>query len=352
VRNRVLAAAALLGLAGCGSDDGPCGVPVGCLDAQRVDGQCGCVEWETVSTEGVPLPFVLQGASYSPVGNASVLRFGFTSDTSMEPQSASSPGVTIRAVIRGEDRAERVARIGSTDDGLGVRALSASALRIHTGGVWTHTTGVDLPSVDADWISAWVNPGLTLRTNFLGEKIVDWSLADCCADPPLGCSPIPGLACNGPQWTGFSARLLRGEVFWTDWHEAYLPAIGTERRAELLSFVPRQVGGGVAYPRYEHLGDVAVDGRIRPFDATWRPCAEPGEFQVLFETVVPLASGDTFVLQYGNPVDDVCTPQRPGVLLGTTTPGCSVQTRIFVDRLSGELLMEPSAAASTCSTGP
>jgi hypothetical protein len=101
MRILVLASVGLL-LLGCGGS-GPCAIPVGCLGAERVNGACTCAEWETVSAETVPLPFVVTDVTYWPVGTATVFRYGATWDASMMPQSASSTGTTVRALVRRPD---------------------------------------------------------------------------------------------------------------------------------------------------------------------------------------------------------------------------------------------------------
>jgi hypothetical protein len=147
----------------------------------------------------------------------------------------------------------------------------------------------------------------------------------------------------------FSAALLRGDVTWDALHDAYLAAMDADDRAALLAFDAREAGEAIAFPRYQLLVDVPVDGTfVRAPDATWRPCIDPVDFEVLAETSVPLSDGDAFVLQYGVQMDATCVPQHPGLLVGTATPDCSLRAQVFVDRLSGTLLMQPSAASLGC----
>lgn len=339
----VLAVSGLLGVMACQEDPGPCSAPPGCLGAERVNGGCACLEWETVSTESVALPFVVTEVTYWPVGTASVFRYGFTWDPSMVPESASSLGTTVRAVIRRPDGSEQVARLGSVEYGVAPGSeLTDTAMRIEMGGVWTLTTDVDLPS-RSDWIAVWANPAVTVVTNYVGEKTVNWSSRSLCV--------FPGLDCSRAQGAAFSTALLRGETSWGAPLDAYLEAIGPEARAALLAFDPRDAGEALNLPRYQRLGDVGVDWLPRLVDATWQPCLDPTEFEVLAESAVPLESGDTFVLQYGAQPDATCKPQRPGLIVGTTTPDCSFRAQVFVDRLCGTLLMQPSAATGACTAG-
>ena len=63
---------------------------------------------------------------------------------------------------------------------------------------------------------------------------------------------------------------------------------------------------------------------------------------------MPLGDGDTFILQYGVQADAACAPQRPGLLVGTGTPSCALDAQVFVDWLSGTLLVEPLATSPAC----
>jgi hypothetical protein len=338
----VLAVLGTIGVAACGDDSRPCSGPLGCVSAARVDGTCACVEWETVSTETVALPFVVTSVDYWPVGNASVFRYGHTWDPAMVPASASSMGTTFRAVIRRADGSEQVARLGNVEEGFSAGTpLTDSAVRIAAGGVWTLTTDVDLSS-RSDSISVWVNPEITVATNYVGEKTVSWSSRNQCF--------WPGLDCSRPQLAAFSTALLRGETSWDPVHDAYLEQLGPEGRASLLAFDPRAVGAAVELPRYQRLSDLTVGAAIRDVDASWRPCLDANELEVVAETAVPLERGDTFVLQYGVLPEAACALQSPGLLVGTTTPDCEIAAQLYVDRLSGTLLMQASAATGPCTT--
>jgi hypothetical protein len=342
MRALVLAVVGLVGLPGCGSHSDSCSVPAGCLNAERVDGACTCAGWETVSSETVPLPFVVVDVSYRPVGAATVFRYGATWEPSMVPQSASSLGTTLRAVIRRPDGTEQVARVGTLSEWAGLEPLSATTLRAGEGGLWTFSTDVDLPPPSSDSIKLWANPAVTVVTSYVGEKTVNWSVAPRCL--------TPGLDCTMRQDMGFSTAGLRGGVTGDWYHDAFLTDLGTAGRAALLSFDSREAAGAVRFPRYQFLAELGLEKSVQSWDATWYPCVDPLEFEVLTETAVPLDGGDTFVLQYGVQMDATCTPQRPGLLIGTTTPDCALQAKVFVDRLSGTLLMQPSAASSACTS--
>ncbi len=341
MRVLVLAAVGVL-LAGCGGP-GACPVPTGCVRAERVKASCTCAEWETVSTETLALPFVLIGMAYRPVGSGSVFCYGVTRDPAMVPHSSSSSGTAARAVIRRPGAAEQIARVGVLAYRAPLERVSDTALRIwRYTGIDTFTAGgVDLPTPGSDWIVLWTNAVATLRTTYAGEEIVDWAVGSRCFEPRLDCTagePMP-----------LSPRLIRGEVSRTAAEEAFLASLTPDERGALLAFDPREAGGTIGPPRYELVaGDVPVGPAVFAPDATWDPCTGP--FEVLAETAVSLASGGTFVVQYGVQSDGTCEPQRPGVLLGSTTPGCAMDGRLFIDRLSGTLLLQPGDTPPACTT--
>lgn len=337
----VLAAIGLLEVAGCGGEPGPCSAPAGCLSVARFDGACTCSRWSTVSIHTVALPYVVLGVRYPPVGTASIFRYGFTWDPSTVPQSASVLGTTLRAVVRRPDGSEQIARVAEVEPSTVARPLTDTAVRAGGGGIATFEAQVDLPSSRSDSIVVWANPVVTLATNYIGEKTVSWSSSHLCL--------FPGLDCDAAQGASLPTALLRGERTAGDpYYAAYLDALGPAVRAELLAFDPRDAGSGVDLPRYARLTDVAVGSTPRSVDATWQPCRDPAAFEVLAETAVPLHDGDTLVLQYGALSEAACTPQRPGLVVGTSTPGCSLTAAVFVDRLSGMLLMQPSDVTNAC----
>lgn len=327
-------------LAACNAD--PCPVPTGCLAAGRSGGACNCSEWETVRTEEVPVPYVVSDVSYDPVGTATVLRYGVTWDPAQVPSSQSSTGTTIRVVVRRPDGTEQIARFGPLPERLwGFERLSPTIVRFGGGGLWTYTTDLDLPPASRDWISLWANPSLELATTYAGEKVVHLDVAPRCFQPVF--------CAGGPEPMGLSPAAIRGQVSWGAPHDAFVASLGDEQRAALLAFGVRETGGALAFPRFQHLDTVALsDRQASSIDATWSPCSDPGAFEVLAETPFPLRDGDTLVLQYGVQGSGECAPQRPGLLAGTSTPGCAIRAEVFVDRLAGKLLLQPTFASPVC----
>jgi len=338
----LLVSVGLTGILGCGGADGPCPPPEGCLSAARSSGTCACTEWTTVSTETAQLPFVVLGVRYPPAGTASVVRYGTTWDPAQIPQSDSAIGTTIRAVIRGANGADRVAGVGALPAAADLERSSATTLRAgRSGGIWTLSNDLDLRTAGSDVISVWTNAVVTVSTSYVGDKTVHWSLSPRCFIPVL---------CGGADYLSLSTALARGGVSVGGPADDFLASLGPDGRAALHAFDAREAGA-VAFPRYQWLTSVPADETVtRSVSVTWQPCAAPAAFEVLAETTVPLAGGDTFVLQYGVQSDAACTAQRPGVLVGTSTPGCRFRAEVLVDRLFGTVLMQPSAVSPACTT--
>jgi hypothetical protein len=140
--------------------------------------------------------------------------------------------------------------------------------------------------------------------------------------------PIGGI---GAELISVSPGLIRGDVHWDVYHDDYLASLSTVERASLLAFDPHGAGSAVEWPRFLFLSEVALVDGMEPVvrGATWWPCADPEEFSVVAQTAVPMSGGDTFVLQYGVQHDASCSPQRPGLLTGTTTLGCTAYASVY-----------------------
>ncbi len=345
MRNATLASIGLL-LAACGggAGAGPCEAPDGCVRAGRVNGACACLEWATVSTETVRLPFVVVEVAYLPVGSASAWAYGVSLDDSTTPQAASSHGANVRAVIRSPGGAETVARVGSLSEWADLTPMSETTLRV--GGsetLLTYFGGPDLPDAASDALTVWTNASVTVVTDAGGGKRVDWSPAPPCFGP---------FQCDLEVLKGVTVRALRGATTGDPYLASFLASLGEDGRAALLALDVRAATGVADLPRYASvLLDVPVDGTPREVPVTWTPCVDPDRFDVLAETAVPLAGGDTFVLQYGVQHDATCSAQWPGLLLGSATPGCAFEAAFLVDRVFGTLVAGPYGASPSCTGG-
>ncbi|MFY3745738.1 hypothetical protein ACOQFB_17635 [Anaeromyxobacter sp. Red801] len=330
-----LLAAAAIGLSGCSTGD--CAVPAGCLRAARTGGSCGCAEWEVVDTQEVVLPYVVTDVAYRPFGAKSFFVTGHAWIPLLDRYSDTSEGTIVRAVIRSADGGEQVARVGAVDPATGLERVTGTVLRTHR----VITLGLEPEPVDVadpgrDSIELWMNAVVSVDTDASGARTVHWS---------LGSGPVPAMSHNY-QGISILVRTLQEGSSGTTWLDAYFADLGAEGRAEIVAFDER-VAGPPMSERYLWLDSWSlVDREQFAAQYRWTPCEDPEAFEVLAETAVPLANGDTFVLQYGVQADATCSPQSPGVYL-EYSPGCSGGYQMFVDRLSGKLMML-AAPSGTC----
>ncbi|ACL67600.1 conserved hypothetical protein [Anaeromyxobacter dehalogenans 2CP-1] len=339
---RALPALALLsavatGLSGCSTGD--CAAPAGCVRAERHGGACGCAEWEIVDTQAVTLPYVVTDVDYQPFGAGSGSYTGHAWVPMLDRYSDTSEGTNVRIVIRSADGGERVARVGNVDPATGLERVTESVLR--TRRVVTLILApdpVDISDPGRDFIELWMNAALTVDTDASGARIVHWS---------LGSGPDP--AGGAYQGIAIPVRTLQEGGSGASWLDDYLAGLGPEGRAEIVAFDER-VAGPPMSERYLWIeSSVVIDRQHTATLYQWTPCTDPEAFEVLAETAVPLANGETLVLQYGVQADSTCSPQSPGMYL-EMTPGCETGYQMFVDRLSGKLMMLASPHG-TC-TGP
>lgn len=324
-------------LSACGQAD--CEAPTGCLRAERSGGSCGCAEWEIVDTQAVALPFVVTGVEYQAFGASSEFFTERTWIPALERYTDTTLGTNIRVVVRSPGGHEQVARAGSIDPFTGLERVTASVLQTRGTFIGDGPGPVDISDPETDRIDLWINPAVTLDTNAAGGKVVHWTIG-------------PGPAGNGfgpYQQLVLPVRSLREGRSTVAWYDAVLASFGTEGRAAILRFDERLAGPPMS-ERYLWLESwVLGDGEQTSTLYQWTPCTDPEAFEVLAETAVPLPNGETFVLQYGVQADATCSPQSPGMYLEMTR-GCATGYQIFVDRLSGRLMML-AAPHGTC-TGP
>ena len=86
---------------------------------------------------------------------------------------------------------------------------------------------------------------------------------------------------------------------------------------------------------------------------TWTPCGgvlDDGDFPVLAQSAeVPYGTGEIFTLQHSVlSATAACASQHPGLMVGTSTPGCSMRADVYVDKAFGTVLMLPTFVAAAC----
>ncbi|WP_248360847.1 hypothetical protein [Anaeromyxobacter oryzae] len=349
----------------CGSDS--CDAPAGCVRAGKSAGACQCLEWQTVAVNTAPIKFVVVSITYGAIGNGSVLSYGWTGPESSLPAAASELGGRLRAVVREDGAAEHTAAMVNTELGeLGMGPLhpvtpeSAAVLLAWgdgqgSGSAWGFRNELDVPGLSADAITVWVNPTLTVATDFAGGRQASWSWTS------VGHCFWPNeLSCEGPHFLDIPVEVLDGTRSSGDTHVAeFIATLTPAERTAILSYHPlydppgRDPATLKSDPRFLPLGTASVDdaGSSVPV-TTWLPCQgdlSDADVEVLHETEIPFLGSQRLFLQHSVLSRlPTCQPQQPGIALATSTPGCAVAADVYVDRAFGTLLLVATEVASSC----
>lgn len=330
----------------------PCEAPAGCLRADRVDGTCQCLEWEIVAVEPVPVKFLVVGIIYVPPGSRTEVNYGQVQSGDL----ASDLGARWRSVIRTADGAESVASIGP--GGLdGPLSWPFSRVTAQSGALTLPVSrgmGLrpqkDLAAPEEDIFLVWVNPAAAVVTNFAGERSVSWSWRSDCV--------VPG-GCDGVTIREYSGYVLAGtrppavEIL------SEIASWDAADRAAILAHDPRLAPGGfdpaalADDPRFQSVGPASISPGIADTVSTlWAPCAAPLSdegFAALHEATAGFGDHATLAIQYGAlATSTACTPQQPGLVLATGTPGCSMGVGAYLDRRFGTVLAVPSSPTAEC----
>lgn len=356
MRVLILAGAALLALASCGDDR--CELPVGCL---AVDAACSCAEWETVSVEAVPVKFVVLSVDYGVLGNGTKIAYGWSPGTDSMLATASELGSRFRALVRVPGEPDAVAVVGDVAveplwpvTGSSAVFWLAGGDGAGSGSAYGRSSTTDLPSRAKDRFLIWANPAATVATDYAGGRKVNWSWAavgDCFS--PFGC--------YGPAVLSLTVAEIDGSLPAGDpYARPFLAGLTAEERSALLAhdafFDPpgRDPATLSEDPRFQLLGTATLaPGAATHPTAEWTPCdgtLTDETFAPLVETSVDFAWSDwDFVLQYGVLSGKAeCGPQQPGLAMGTSTPGCELDSLVYVDRAFGTLLFAPVTATASC----
>jgi hypothetical protein len=353
-------------VAACGQDDSPqvaCETPTGCVRGGRVGGTCGCLEWQVVSIEPVPVKFVVVGISYGTIGNKSSVTYGFTPSSMVLdlpfPPSASDLGARWRSVIRARDGSESVATVGpghldtgpyGTWNHLVPVTSTSAAFTEGTNAAVAFSTPLDVMSPETHVFFVWINPAAAVVTDYAGGKSVSWSWTAACSRPG---------GCIGPTVQTVEAGMLTGSIIPTPFAQAVIDAFDPADRAAILAHDPyfdppgRDPATIAADPRFRHLGTAKVGPASASTPSTaWIPCTGPltdGAFLPFTSVERPFGAGETLVLQHALlSTSPTCTLQQPGLHLGTSTPGCEMVADLYVDTMFGTLLTVPSSVGASC----
>jgi hypothetical protein len=359
----------LVAIGGSWCGGSPCDPPAGCRRAERVAGNCGCVEGETIRVEAIPIKFVVAAVVYRGIGGDSWLSYGRTEGNGSLPPTSSELGGRFRAVFRDGDGVERTALMASADTGSDpgdplhlVTPGSADLLLTRgddkgSGAAFGFGNRLDAPGRSEDEITVWANPALTVTTNTMGEKLARWSWR-----PMDGCSWPNQADCEGSHLVSIPVNVLDGTRPPGDPYTArFLATLTPAERTAILAYHPlydppgRDPATLATDPRFLSLGPAEVhEGGASWPTATWTPCVGTlgdASFEVLHQAVSLHSSGaqDDLLLQHSVlSAEATCQPRRPGVLLATSTPGCAMAASVYLDRMFGTLLFVPTAVAPSC----
>ena len=336
-------------LASCGKHSEPCTPPTGCVRAGNVAGACQCQEWEIVSVEPVPMKYMVVGVVYSVLGNRSQVSYGHM-PRGLTPTSSSEFGTRWRSVVRAFDGSEAVAILGPIDTGglefwppLKPITATSGALVQGSDGAMTRGATYDISSREYDQIALWLSPGAAVLTDYSGRKTIAWSTRG-----------------SGP-WL-VSAGWLDGSIPMPPGIAAVLPPLDPSDVTSILSHDPFFAASTLtsatlaADPRYRKLGGVSFDGSVAYAPPVDWSCSAPvtdANFPVLDTAEVPFGDRETLILQNTTVgVDEACSVQEPGLVVGTSTPGCRFQADLFVDTVFGTLLWLPTSVDPACTVAP
>jgi hypothetical protein len=363
----------LVAVTGSSCGTSTCAEPTGCHRADAVSGSCQCLEWETVRVETVPIKFVVVSVVYRGIGNESWLAYGWTPGSGSMPAANSELGTRFRAVFRDEAGIERTALMANADVGSGlggalslVTPESADFLLAWgdgqgSGSALGFGSSFDAPGLASDEIAVWVNPTLTVTTNYLGEKLATWSWTS------VGhCFWPTQLSCEGPHVAGIPVDVLDGTRITGDPYTAlFLATLTPAERAGILAYHPlhdpadRDPATLGTDSRFLSLGPAEVhEGGASWPTAAWTPCTgalSDASFEVLHQA--PSLSSynvqGSLLLEHSVlSAEAICRPRQPGLSLATSTPGCAVTASVYLDRMFGTLLFVPTDVAPSCTRPP
>jgi hypothetical protein len=309
------------------------------------------------------MKYMVVGIVYRVFGNQSQVSYGHSAPPSDFLATSSEFGSRWRSAVRSSDGSEAVATLGPIDMAYTAQSwpplkpvtATSAALTLPDSQAWSYQMEYDVTSHAYDQIWLWLNPSAAVMTDRAGRKTVAWStpdrnVANFGAGPMVwtvlagwldGTIPMPPAAfppLDPPLDSSDFASILRHDPFF---------AASTAPDAATFA----------ADPRYHFLGTAWVNGwGSSATPHTGWSCGAPttdANFPVLDTAEIPFGDRETLVLQSSTVgVDGACTVQTPGLLLGTSTPGCGFEAVVFVDTAFGTLLMAPRSVDPACTVSP
>jgi len=354
----------VLALVGCGSSApsqaNSCDLPDGCLGTDRSLGFCQCSAWKVVSDEIVPIKFVVTGVIGVPPGNQSGVAYGDFLDGT--PPGKSQLGTRLRAVLVDGQGKRTVLSADVTTGAFGQYGLSVvGSTSVAVGMVPGDGLGIssvrDVYPSSFDQVFVWVNPTLHVVKDAGGNQRGVWGWSGTCFWPP---GTNGGNGCSAPNVFDYVLEELDGTQPGPSYKEAFLQTLQPDERAAIRAYdrmasnPPPSVLELDSDPRFLHLGEVLLNQPVTVAPSTgWTPCASvasDADFPVFASTEYRLSASETVVIEQSwLTTTSTCSPQTPGIAVGTSTPGCQAAATAYVDRMFGTLafLAEPATAACT-----
>jgi len=344
--------ASLLLVACNGEQPLTCTLPEGCNSTSSASGRCECVDWQVVSDDVVPLKFlvvgVVEGApgdqSQVAVGDYGALGGGLPAD------GHSQFGTRVRAVFR-DSSGKETPLAAEVASGSNLVALGATTVAFDLSNGFGLGGGNDVKEPSSGYVLVWMNPTLRVVRDAGGNLRAVWGWSGNCFDPTTA-------ACSSPAVAMFPRQQLESPPGTYGYDDSFLRTLSDAERASIVTFdrlgttPPPTVDEIAADPRFERIADFTVDtGLLLSPDTTWTPCtsvASDGDFPVYASTAASIPGGLVLVQQSWLSTTTNCSPQRPGLVVGTDTPGCAISATAYVDRMFGGLAFLTTLASPAC----
>jgi hypothetical protein len=346
-------------LVACGSEEPNCTLPDRCNAVSSASGKCECVDWQVVSDEVVPLKFLVVGViAGAPGGESQVAvgEYGFYGG-GLPADGYSQLGTRIRAVLREANgkvtpiAAEVPFSLASVGWKLLSLGTTAVALGMYGGG-YGLAGGPDVKSPATNQVLVWMNPTLRLVRDAGGHIRAVWGWSGNCFDPAA-------TTCTFPAVAFFDRRQLESPPGTFGYFDSFLATLSADERAAIVGYdrlgttPPPSAAEVAADPRFARIADLTVtpDVLVSP-DTTWTPCtsvATDSDFPVYASTEARISTTESVrIEQSWLSTSTACSPQRPGLVVGTSTAGCAISATAYVDRMFGTLAFLTESVSPSC----
>jgi hypothetical protein len=207
----------------------------------------------------------------------------------------------------------------------------------------------------SSYVLVWMNPTLRVLRDAGGHRRAVWGWSGNCYDAS---TPI----CGGPAVGTFPRFQIESPPGTYAYYDSFLRTLSAEERASIVAFdrlgttPPPPADEVAADSRFARIAELTIDTvALSTPDTTWIPCASvaaDADFPVYSSAAAPIPDGLVLVQQSWLSTTISCSPQRPGLVVGTSTPGCSISSTAYVDRMFGSLAFLTESASPACSGQP